>query len=216
MTSLNSLPASLSPVSPASNLIQLINGQPFVSSKDVARRFQRKHKEVLRDIERVRSYLPEDERERNFAPTFESVAMPNNASRQDKYYLLSEQSAYTLCAGFTGKAAALWRWELFQAFRFFRDAYFAKQLEAADQEAKARLVITERQVKQAALAEGAGRCLSLSTLARERLKKILAYRLRGFSQREICAVTGLHRRTVQNLEKTAQTLGLGANHAALR
>ena len=81
---------------------------------------------------------------------------------------------------------------------------------------RARVALLLRRLRQAAIiqAETQARVTaSTTTLAllpseRLHLKKILQFRKRGFSRREIVKVTGIHARTVQNLMRTAKTLGL--------
>ncbi|MDR1659314.1 MAG: Rha family transcriptional regulator [Desulfovibrio sp.] len=56
---------------------------PVISSRDVARHFQKKHSGILRDIDRIRSILPKSFNERNFAP----VATAFTANRKKKVIL---------------------------------------------------------------------------------------------------------------------------------
>lgn len=211
MTSLSSLP-----VPTEASLIQIINGQPMVSSKDLALRFQKKHKEILRDIERMRTMLPKGDHERDFAPMVEIIDIGSGAQRQNKYYLLSEQAFYVISTGFTGRAATLRRWELVAAFLFFKDAYFRQERESLSAqviEARQRMLALETGMEQArreARAEGAKVALSLKPSDKTGMRKILAYRRRGLSLKETGKLMDLHQRKVGYLIKVARTMGLEA------
>lgn len=66
-------------------LVTVINGRAMVSSMDVARRFGKLHKDVLRSIDKLLKEEPKL-RGRNFAPTFIEHAGPNGAVRQERAY----------------------------------------------------------------------------------------------------------------------------------
>jgi Rha family phage regulatory protein len=75
---------------------------PVVSSRDVAHHFQKAHKEVLRDIERIRSVIPGDFTKRNFALCHYSNKLSND--KPYPYYHLTRDGFSLLAMGFTGAA----------------------------------------------------------------------------------------------------------------
>jgi phage regulator Rha-like protein len=230
MTSLPALASSV-PALPATatGIIQMIDGQPMISSKDLAVLFQKKHKHVLGEIERLRSFLPAAVNGPNFRP----ISIPTDlghATRQDKAYLLSEQAFYVISTGFTGKAATLRRWELVAAFLFFKDAYYEQQAEVArleaeaDREALAAQVIESRQAVLAletsveqARREGReiGRKEVLATRRRDTpvyralIRRALRYKGMGLGCREISKLMDCSHQKIFFMLKDAAVLGLG-------
>lgn len=68
-----------------------------------------------------------------------------------------------------------------------------------------------REVKHARLIT-ASRALTLTPQAKANMMKVLGYKERGFTYREIAKVMGIHQRAVGHLLKTARQLGLGVLH----
>lgn len=97
--------------------IDLLNNQtPVVSSLDIARHFQKKHKNVLRDIQQMKSILPKKFVELNFEPMLTNVAIGNGAIRKDPAYSLTRDAFSLLVMGFTGAAAIRWKLRYIEAF----------------------------------------------------------------------------------------------------
>jgi prophage antirepressor-like protein len=107
---------------------------------------------------------------------------------------------------------------------FTEEGVYILSMLARTNEAKkfrARVALLLRRVRQETMRrqiedarrDAAGLALALTPLAAQRMKAVLRYRERGFSQREIAAVTGIPRRTIRGLEKTAVALGLAAKGA---
>lgn len=187
------------PVSASTDTLitQTIDGQPAVTSKDVALRFQKKHKNVLQEIDRLRSILPPEVYGPNFQPIEESVLIPlSGGSRMTRAFLMTEEGFSLLAMGFTGKAAVLWKWQYIKAFRTLKELAFTRQLEIAQEEARQ------------SLSQGAALALSLRPSEREQITRVIGYQKRGFSQSEMAAVMGIHRRTVGKLISAARKLGL--------
>lgn len=86
------------------NLVSVHDGQAVTTSLQVAEVFQKNHKEVLKTIRALDCSA--NLRERNFAPTFYSVDMPNNAKRKEPMYYIGRDGFVFLVMGFTGKIAA--------------------------------------------------------------------------------------------------------------
>lgn len=66
----------------------------------------------------------------------------------------------------------------------------------------------KREVEHARLIT-ASRALTLTPQAKSNMMKVIGYRERGFTYREISKVMGLHQRAVGHLLKTARELGMG-------
>ncbi|MDR3354500.1 MAG: phage regulatory protein/antirepressor Ant [Synergistaceae bacterium] len=94
-----------------------------VSSRDVAKAFDREHKNVLRDIRGLN--CSEEFRRLNFELTMQTVAMPKGASREDKFYLMTRDGFVILVMGYTGETAMRFKEEYIREFnrmeRYIRD-----------------------------------------------------------------------------------------------
>lgn len=173
--------------------VSLVNGKPIVSSRDIALRFQRKHKTVLQDIARIISMCPKYFTGQNFLPS-EYI---DPTGRSLPCYNLTRDAFSLLAMGFTGKAAILWKLQYIEAFN---------ALEAAALDA------IQGQLAQAR-SEGVNIALALQPAERARIMKVVAYRKRGFSYREIAAVMGISRQSIWHSFKTARLLGLEVENA---
>lgn len=129
------------------------DGQILVSSVDVAENFEKRHKNVVRDIEKMR--IDEETRRLNFEPTSKTVAMPNGATREDKMYYMTRDGFTLLVMGFTGYRAMEWKVKYIKAFNAMetklketaaREAALPEARPADDGEA-ARLRLREKQAE---------------------------------------------------------------------
>jgi Rha family phage regulatory protein len=180
-----------------------INGQPAVSSRDVALRFQKKHKEILRDIERIRSLVPQHFYERNFAPIEIDVLLPHSGGiRKDPAYLLTRDAFSLLAMGFTGKAAIQWKLRYIEAFNALEEA----ALNSLRRQAEA--------VRQSALAEGRMTALALyrrvTPQRRALIRRALRYKGMGLGSRDTGKLMDCSRQLVCSLLKDAAMLGMEA------
>ena len=89
---------------------------PAVRSDVLAAHFHRSHKNVLRDIAKLRSKCPESFRRLNFEPTLIDVPGPNGAVRQTPAYLLTRDGFSLLVMGFAGAEAVRWKLKYIEAF----------------------------------------------------------------------------------------------------
>lgn len=105
------------------------DGQILVSSVDVAENFEKRHKNVVRDIEKMR--IDDETRRLNFEPTSKTVAMPNGGTREDKVYYMTRDGFTLLVMGFTGYRAMEWKVKYIKAF----NAMEARLKEGAAREA---------------------------------------------------------------------------------
>lgn len=91
------------------NLIE--NGNlTYVSSKEVAERFEKRHDNVIRDIERLQ--VPDTFKNLNF----EEIYDVDTYGRQQKTYLMTKDGFSILAFGFTGKQALGWKLMFLEAF----------------------------------------------------------------------------------------------------
>lgn len=96
-------------------VLSVIDGIPTCLSTEVAAQFGKLHKNVLRDIENLRSELS-DEHRLNFEPTFIEVPGPNGATRQSPAYRLTRDGFTLLAMGFTGSKALAFKLAYIEAF----------------------------------------------------------------------------------------------------
>ncbi len=129
-------------------IVTVVDGQPRVSSLDIAEKFGKRHTNLLRFIKAILADLPEEFRRLNFEPTFTNVPGPNGAVRQSPAYSLTRDAFSLVVMGFTGKAALAWKVKYIEAF----NAMERELLEQA--QGKKRL---ERGSGQRAITENAGR-----------------------------------------------------------
>ena len=96
--------------------VSIVSGSPVVSSLSVAEHFEKQHKNVLRDVERLSVDLPTDFCQLNFEPTSIQVPMPRGGFRDELSYNLSRDGFTLLAMGFTGKKALAWKVRYIEAF----------------------------------------------------------------------------------------------------
>lgn len=90
--------------------VTVIDGRPMTSSLDIANRFDREHKSVLRAIAKLEC-SPEFS-QRNFAP---AEFLDAQGKRRPAYRITRDGFAF-LAMGFTGKEAARWKEAYINAF----------------------------------------------------------------------------------------------------
>lgn len=189
---------------------------PAVRSDILAEHFNRSHKNVLRDIAKIRAKCPESFFALNFEPMFIDVKIGNGATRKDRAYLLTRDAFSLLVMGFTGGAAIHWKLRYIEAFN---------ALEAAALENRAAALADL--AREAAYRQGvdAGRASVLPRLREERGKaaqlalsftparkillcKTLRYAGMGLTNREIAKLLGASHTTINTLIKQGRELGL--------
>ncbi|MGE9986308.1 Rha family transcriptional regulator [Desulfovibrio sp. SGI.169] len=80
-----------------------LGSTPAVLSIEVARHFQKRHTNILRDIDRLRSILPKSFTALNFEPS----NYQDSTGRSVRAYLLTRDALSLLVMGMTGKAAVM-------------------------------------------------------------------------------------------------------------
>ena len=101
---------------PAIALTPDAQGRPTCLSTDVALHFQKKHKNILRDIERIRSLCPASFYRLNFEPMVREEKIGSGATRKFPAYRLTRDAFSLLVMGMTGPAAIRWKLRYIEAF----------------------------------------------------------------------------------------------------
>lgn len=86
------------------------NGEPVVSSRQIAESFEKNHRDVLRAIDSLKEDV------RNFAQMFFETETPDSYGRPQRTYLMNRDGFTLLAMGFTGKAALEWKLKYIAAF----------------------------------------------------------------------------------------------------
>ena len=106
-------------------------GQPAVRSDVLAHHFGRSHKNVLRDIAKLRAKCPESFYQLNFEPMFIETQIGNGATRKDRAFLLTRDAFSLLVMGFTGAEAVRWKIRYIEAFNTLEAAALESRAELA-------------------------------------------------------------------------------------
>ena len=183
-----------------------IGSMPAVLSTEVARHFQRRHSHVLRDIDRLRSILP-----KSFtAPNFGLSEYTDSTGRKLTAYLLTRDALSLLVMGMTGKAAIMWKLRYIEAFNAM-EACLRDMAALGGAEAPSKEAIRESGYREG-YDEGRGETArlfwKLGPTQKLRLRRVMRYHAMGLSQREIGRLLDIPRRSVQELLKAAEALGL--------
>lgn len=86
------------------------NGEPVVSSRQIAENFGKNHRDVLRAVDNLKEDV------RNFAQMFFEGTDQDSYGREQRAYLMNRDSFTLLAMGFTGKAALEWKLKYIAAF----------------------------------------------------------------------------------------------------
>lgn len=120
--------------------------QVVVSSKDVAEHFEKRHDNVVRDIEGFKDLL-------NFEEMFLEDSYQDTYSRNQKCYLMNRDGFSLLAMGFTGQKALEWKLKYIAAFNAMEKEFnsperiMARALQIANRE------LTRLKIKNQALLE---------------------------------------------------------------
>ena len=168
---------------PAIALTPDAQGRPTCLSTDVARHFQKKHKNILRDIERIRSMCPVSFFELNFEPK-ETETPVGFGIRKDRAFRLTRDAFSLLVMGMTGPAAIRWKLRYIEAFN------------AMERE------LLERHDSDLFLAGARAAAQRLAGEERARLADCaLALLEEGLTQREVGSLLRVSRWTVRRLRR---------------
>lgn len=192
-------------------------GQPAARSDIVAYHFKRNHKNVLRDIAKLRNKCPESFFERNFAPIEIDTPLPRfGGIRKDRAYLLTRDGFSLLVMGFTGAEAVKWKLRYIEAFNALEAAALKYQADLAREagymqgrDETLALPVMEAERKKGYL-EGLkeGQKFRASRDGLHVLGKILSYQKKGLSFREIGKLLGMSKNAAWKRVARARKLGL--------
>lgn len=108
--------------------VSIVDGVPCVSSRNVADRFRKQHKNVLATIRAITADSPKDFTRLNFKPS----DYTDPTGRKLPAYNLTRDAFSLVVMGFTGKEALAWKIRYIEAFN-------AMEVALKDQQAKPRL-----------------------------------------------------------------------------
>ena len=91
-------------------ILSMQNGEPVVSSRQIAENFDKNHRDVLRAVDNLKEDV------RNFAQMFFESTEPDSYGREQRAYLMNRDGFTLLAMGFTGKAALEWKLKYIAAF----------------------------------------------------------------------------------------------------
>lgn len=190
-------------------------GQPAVRSDIVAYHFKRSHKNVLRDIAKLRSKCPESFHRLNFEPMFIETQIGNGATRKDRAYLLTRDGFSLLVMGFTGAEAVRWKLRYIEAFNALeaaalenhadlaREAGYRQGLDEGRAAALPELKAAEAKARQ----DTARLFWRLGPARKRRLRSAVRYRKMGLGIAAIAKLLDVSNREISTLLKAAEALG---------
>lgn len=117
--------------------VTVVDGQPRVSSLDIAEKFGKRHDKVLEAIRRVISDLPVSFR----LPNFGESSYVNEQGKEQPCYHLTRDGFSLLAMGFTGKKALVWKVKYIEAFNAMEEELLKTRAAALEspEERKRRL-----------------------------------------------------------------------------
>lgn len=187
-------------------------GQPAVRSDVLAHHFNRSHKNVLRDIAKLRSKCPESFYRLNFEPIEIDTFLPHSGGiRKDRAYLLTRDGFSLLVMGFTGAEAVRWKIRYIEAFNMLEAAALEERSELAREAGyqqgfdKGRAAVAP--LLDDARQEAARLVWQLGPTRKRKLRAMLRYRGMGLGIHSIAKLLGCHKREVCQLLKAADALG---------
>lgn len=189
-------------------------GQPAARSDIVAYHFHRNHKDVLRDIRRLRSKCPESFYQRNFAP----VDYQDAKGEKRLAYLLTRDAFSLLVMGFTGAEAVRWKIRYIEAFNILEAAALKNRAERA-RESGYLQGLDEGRVSVAPLLDEtrhdtARQFWRFGPVQKRRLRSAVRYRKMGLGIHAIAKLLDISAREVSRLLKAAEALGELPDRAA--
>ena len=180
-----------------------IGSMPAVLSTEVARHFQKKHTNILRDIDRLRSILPKTFVELNFELMFRVVDAGDGATRKIRQFALTRDALSLLVMGFTGKAAIMWKLRYIEAFNAMEQALH----ENIQREARTGGAEAVKAACRQARTETAQLFWRLGPVQKRRVRQAVRYHAMGLGKHSIAKLLDVNGREVSRLLKAAQALG---------
>ena len=189
-------------------------GQPAVRSDIVAYHFKRSHKNVLRDIAKLRAKCTESFFALNFEPK-EIEVKTGFGVRKDRAYLLTRDAFSLLVMGFTGVEAVRWKIRYIEAFNTLEAAALESGAELAREAGYRRGLDAGRaatlpEVKAAEEEAGqktARQFWRLGPARKRRPRAAVRYRRMGLGIAAIAKLLDVDNREISNLLDAAEALG---------
>ena len=205
---------SLSQIAPSGNLVsRTVRGNAAVLSVDVAARFGKLHKNVLREITDLIGSLPPSFTELNFEPSYYA----DTTGRKLPAYLLTRDAFTLLAMGFTGKEALEWKLKYIESFNALEKAALETNTELARQagyqqgldEGRSLLCVqAERQQGYLAGLKEAHRIWSKGN-SPQALLRLIDLRKKGLTWREIGKIAGISADAAQGrVRRASKRLGV--------
>lgn len=184
---------------------------PAVRSDVVAHHFGKSHKNVLRDIAKLRGKCPESFHQLNFEPMFIETQIGNGATRKDRAYLLTRDGFSLLVMGFTGAAAVRWKVRYIEAFNALEAAVAEDRASLARESGYLQGLDEGRAATKpeflAARADAAARIWRFGPVKKRRLRSAVRYRRMGLGIAAIAKLLDVNNREISELLKAAEDLG---------
>lgn len=184
---------------------------PAVRSDVVAHHFGKSHKNVLRDIAKLRGKCPESFHQLNFEPMFIETQIGNGATRKDRAYLLTRDGFSLLVMGFTGAAAVRWKIRYIEAFNALEAAVAEDRANLARESGYLQGLDEGRAATKpeflAARADAAARVWRFGPVKKRRLRSAVRYRRMGLGIAAIAKLLDVNNREISELLKAAEDLG---------
>ena len=118
------------------------NGEPVVSSRQIAENFDKNHRDVLRAVDNLKEDV------RNFAQMFFESTEADSYGREQRTYLMNRDGFTLLAMGFTGKAALEWKLKYIAAFNEMEKKLRAPQMPKLSKEMQALFMLDNRTQRQ--------------------------------------------------------------------
>lgn len=198
-------------------------GQPAVRSDIVAYHFKRSHKNVLRDIAKLRTKCPESFYRLNFEPIEIDTLLPHSGGiRKDRAFLLTRDAFSLLVMGFTGAEAVRWKIRYIEAFNTLEAAALESRAELAREsgylqgldEGRASAVPQIKEAENFAQKNTARLFWRLGPARKRRLRSAVRYRNMGLGIAAIAKLLDVNNREISTLLKAAEALGLLSEKSA--
>lgn len=202
----NSISQAASFINDNSTICVDLTGQnkPAVRSDVLAHHFNRSHKNVLRDIAKLRSKCPESFYRLNFEPIEIDTFLPHSGGiRKDRAYLLTRDGFSLLVMGFTGAEAVRWKLRYIEAFNAMEQALH----ENIRREARTGGAEAVKAACQQARTETAQLFWRLGPAQKRRVRQAVRYHAMGLGKHSIAKLLDVDGREVSRLLKVAQALG---------
>ena len=95
-------------------VIEMQNGQAVTTTLEIANYFKKRHKTVLRAVEKLCEESGADRTRHNFVPGY--YTLPKTGDQEHRMYTLTRDGFVMLAMGFTGQQAKEFKWAYIDAF----------------------------------------------------------------------------------------------------